>query len=275
MNGLSFSEFNKVYQSSVNEIWPHWSKQMQAEIARHCIAWSSGRTDFLNYLRVSSLRFFKAYQALIASRARSVCDVGGFWGVWPMTAKKLGFEVAMTETLRFYGESFAPLFDHIRQSGVSIFDYDPFEPDSRLPRQFDLITVMAVLEHYPHSLKTLIENVKHMTAKNGRIYFEAPNIAYWPKRIGLVRGQTPLAQLADIYRSEEPFIGHHHEFTLAEMRDLAGLSGLKIISEDLYNYSLADANKLKLLVRFPAMSIAFKLSPTSRECIVVLCEIEK
>ena len=204
-----------------------------------------------------------------------MCDVGGFWGVWPVTARKLGFEVAMTETLRFYGESFTPLFEQIEKSGVTIFEYDPFESGSVLPRQFDLVTVMAVLEHYPHSLKTLIENIKRMVAEDGRLYFEAPNIAYWPKRTGLLRGETPLAQLADIYCSEEPFIGHHHEFTLAEMRDLARLSGLKIITEDFYNYTLAGANKLKLLIRHPVMSLALMLSKTSRECITALCEINR
>lgn len=274
MTQHSFSEFDKVYQSSVDEIWPHWNEEMQSDIARHCIAWLPGRMDFLGYLRLSSIRFYKAYCSLVVTRGRSLCDVGGFWGVWPMTAKKLGFEVAMTETLKFYGESFTPLFEQIKQCGVEIFDYDPFNADSDLPQKFDFVTAMAVLEHYPHSLKTLIENVKRLTAPRGRIYLEAPNIAYWPKRIGLLRGQTPLAQLADIYLSETPFIGHHHEFTLPELHDLARLSGLKIISEDFYNYSLAEANKLKLLFRYPAMSLAFAFSRTSRECIAVLCEIQ-
>ncbi len=275
MTKLSFQEFNAVYLSSVDEIWPHWNETMQAEIARHCIAWSPGRTNFLNYLQVSSIRFYAAYCALIETGGKSLCDVGGFWGVWPVTAKKLGFEVVMTETLKFYGDSFMPLFEQIAKSGVTIFDYDPFARDAELPRQFDLVTVMAVLEHYPHSLKTLVENVKRMAAPNGRLYFEAPNIAYWPKRIGLLRGQTPLAHLADIYQSSEPFIGHHHEFTLQEMRDLARLGSLNIISEDYYNYSLAGANKLKLLIRYPVMSLAFVLAKTSRECITVLCEIKK
>lgn len=272
---LSYAKFDAVYQSSVDEIWPHWNEDMQAEIARHCVAWGPGRTDFLKYLRLSSVRFYRTYCALIQIGGRSVCEVGGFWGVWPVTAKKLGFDVSMTEALKFYGESFNPLFEHIRRSGVNIFDYDPFETAGKLPGRFDLVTVMAVLEHYPHSLKIFIENVKRMTAANGRIYFEVPNIAYLPKRIGLLRGQTPLANLADIYQSEEPFIGHHHEFTIDEMRGLARLSGLKIVTEEFYNYSLAgaDMKNRKLTILYPAISLAFKLSKMSRECIAVLCEI--
>jgi SAM-dependent methyltransferase len=273
MTKLSFAEFNAEYQSSVDDVWQHWNESMQADIARHCIAWAPGRMDFRDYLRVSSIRFYKAYEALIAGGGRSICDVGGFWGVWPITAKKLGFDVAMTETLKFYGTSFTPLFDEISKSGVTIIDYDPFLPDANLSRQFDLITVMAVLEHYPHSLKNLMENVKGILAAGGHIYLEAPNIAYWPKRIGMLRGQTPLANLADIYQSEEPFIGHHHEFTIAEMRDLARLCGLRIVCENFYNYTVANVSRLKMLIRHPAMSAAFGLSKTSRECIAVLCEI--
>lgn len=248
---------------------------MQTEIARHCVAWSPKRMNFRNYLMVSSIRFYKAYCALVETEAKSICDVGGFWGVWPMTAKKLGFDVAMTETLRLYGGSFTPLFTQISQSGVEIFDYDPFVSGNEQPGRFDFVTVMAVLEHYPHSLSTLIDNIKQLNTDKGSIYFEAPNIAYWPKRVGFLRGETPLAQLTDIYLSETPFIGHHHEFTIAEMRDLARLSGLTILREDFYNYSLADANKLKLFVRHPIMSLAFTLSKTSRECITALCKVQK
>ncbi len=275
MTILSFPEFNSLYQSSVAEIWPNWNEEMQTDIARHCIAWAPGNFDFLEYLKLSSVRFYKTYCKLIKTNAKSVCDLGGFWGVWPMTAKKLGFEVAMTETLKFYGRSFTPLFDQIKKNGVDIYDYDPFDPQAGLARQFDFVSVMAMLEHYPHSLETLIENLKSITAEKGNIYFEVPNIAYWPHRISLLRGQTPLAPLSDIYRSETPFIGHHHEFTIGEMRDLAKLSGLNIVSEDLYNYSLAGKNRLKLFIRYPLMSLAFMLSATCRECIAVLCEIKK
>lgn len=271
MRKLTFRDFDAIYQSSVDEIWPFWSEAMQAEIARHCIAWSPGHTDFLDYLRLSAIRFFKAYESLAASGSKSVCDVGGFWGVWPMTAKRIGFDVAMTESFRFYGNSFEPLFGQIAAAGVDLFDYDPFSSEPALRRTFDFVTVMALIEHYPHSLRRLVENLKQLTGPKGQIFFEVPNIAYWPKRVALLRGETPLAQLADIYLSEEPFIGHHHEMTIAEMRDLARLGRLEIISEHFYNYSLADKSRLRLWLRHPVLSFAVAMSRTSRECIAVVC----
>lgn len=245
---------------------------MQHEIARHCFAWSPDRMNFREYLRLSSVRYFKAFKALIAASGTSVCDVGGFWGVWPITLKKFGFDVAMTETLRFYGDSFDPLFAEIRGRGIEIYDFDPFEPDSRLPRDFDFVSLMAIIEHYPHSLRNLAENVKRLISPEGSIFFEVPNIAYWPKRVSLLFGKSPLVELADVYRSEIPFIGHHHEFTIDEMRDLARLAGLRIVGEEFYNYSTTGRNKMKLFVVHPVLSTATTLIKQTRECIAVVCQ---
>ena len=125
---------------------------------------------------------------------------------------------------------------------MTILDYDPFLPEASLSERFDVITVMAVLEHYPHSLKTFMTNIRSLTQPDGRLYIEVPNIAYWPKRTALLFGRTPLAQLTDIFHSEVPFIGHHHEFTIAELRDLVRLSGLSIVYEDYYNYTRSVAS---------------------------------
>lgn len=273
MQTRSFAEFNSAYLSCLDEIWPYWSEEMQVEIARHCSGWAPGKIDFYEYLRLSSVRFYKAWTALAVYDTTSLCDIGGFWGVWPMTAKKLGVAtVAMTESLKYYGSSFDPLFDQIKNRGVEIYDYDPFSTVAKPPQTFDLVTAMAVLEHYPHSLKTFLVNAKSLMKEDGHLLLEVPNIAYWPKRIGLLKGETPLASIEDIYLSNEPFIGHHHEFTVREVRDLARISELKIVREQTFNYTLADASKLKLLLRYPIMSLAFRFDQTSRECIMVVCE---
>jgi 2-polyprenyl-3-methyl-5-hydroxy-6-metoxy-1,4-benzoquinol methylase len=117
---------------------------------------------------------------------------------------------------------------------VEIFDYDPFEAEAALDRRFDVVTLMAVLEHYPHSHKILMKYISSLIRPDGKLYIEVPNIAYWPKRVSLLIGRTPLA---DIYRSDVPFIGHHYEFTITELRELADLSGMKALAEDFYNYT--------------------------------------
>lgn len=273
MSLISFQEFDRVYQDSVRAVFEHWTVEMQTQIALHCHSWSPGLFDFKNYLEASAIRFYKAYSSIAAEGPdSSVCDVGGFWGVLPLTLKTLGYRVVMTESLKYYNDSFDELFSFISGRGVEIFDYDPFEPTAALDEQFDVVTLMAVLEHYPHSHRTLMKNISGLMKPNGKLYLEVPNIAYWPKRVGLMMGRTPLAQLTDVYRSDVPFIGHHHEFTIAELRDLAHLSRMTVLAEDFYNYSPGSLPDIKMLVRHPAQFLAFLFLKETRECLAILCE---
>lgn len=121
----------------------------------------------------------------------------------------------------------------------------------------------------------MMRNIKTLMKPKGKLYMEVPNIAYWPKRVGLLMGRTPLAQLADVYRSDVPFIGHHHEFTIAELRELARLSSMRVVTEDFYNYTPGSFPNLKMLVRRPLQFTAFLLWKETRECLAVLCEREE
>lgn len=270
MSELPYSEFSEVYREVVADMWPHWNTEMQTEIARHCHGWRPGASDFKLYLEASVVRFYQAYQALRPSAEQTVCDVGGFWGVWALTLRALGHDVSMTETLRYYAGSFDPLFDHIREKGVVVYDLDPFDKDVELPRTFDLVSVMAVIEHYPHSLRTFMHNIKSLVTAGGRVYLEVPNIAYLPRRIGLLAGRTPLAEMGDIYHSEVPFIGHHHEFTIAELRQLARLSGFAVLEEYFLNYTPGTAGGLRSVLRMAA-KLPFWLFKETREVISILC----
>jgi len=248
---------------------------MQTELAAHCHSWGPGLFDFRNYLEVSAVRFYKAYESIaVNGNDQRICDVGGFWGVFPLTLKAIGYDVAMTESLKYYGESFTSLFKCIEDSGVQIFDYDPFLPGASLDESFDVVAVMAVLEHYPHSLRQFMQHIRSLIRPDGKVYIEVPNVAYWPKRVGMLKGQTPHAQLREIFLSDVPFIGHHHEFTIAELRDLAMLSGLSILNEDFYNYTPGSLRNLKMLLRSPFQFMAFTFARETRECLAVLCKLE-
>ena len=269
---LSFPDFDIVYQDSVSLLLNHWTVEMQQRMAVHGHGWSPGLFDVPNYLRCSSTRFYRVYlKAAERGTEQTLCDVGGQMGVLSVTLSKLGFDVTMTETLKYYGDLFKEFFECIAAQGVKLVDYDPFEPEAQLTRKFDFISVMAVIEHYPHSLKSFMGNIMQLMNPEARIYIEVPNIAYFPKRLRMLLGHTPLAPVKDIFLSEVPFIGHHHEFTISELRDLVHLSGLAIREESFYNYSLNCQPFWKKLVRY-ALEPAFLALKDSRECMAVLCE---
>lgn len=271
MNAISFSEFDRIYQPGVSFVLEHWTPEMQTELALHCHGWRPEAFDFTDYLRASSRRFYRAYLRCVEAGAETVCDVGGFWGVFPLAMKELGFDVAMTESLQYYGESFQALFNAIGERGVRIIDFDPFEAGARLDETFAVVTVMAVLEHYPHSLREFMANVDTIVKPGGHLYLEVPNIAYWPHRMGMLRGRSPLVNVADVYQSRAPFIGHHHEFTRSELNTLARLSGWRVLRDESYNYTPGVLPRLKYVVRSPVQFLAFSLWPDTRECLTVWC----
>lgn len=266
--------FRSTYLRSLSDVMAHWTPEMQEEIARHNQGWRVGVTDFEGYLRNSELRFWTAYSAL--RRHGSVdrlCDVGGFFGVFPLTLRRLGHEVAMTESLQYYSESFTALFDFLRREGVTIIDHDPFTGKAPEVAAFDAVTVLAVLEHYPHSLKPFMTAVRAMVKPRGRLCIEVPNIAYWPRRWALMNGRSPLVPVGEIYRSEIPFLGHHHEFTGAELCSLVELSGLQQIEMIHYNYSFQGKLLMRLISDFPLTLMS--LMPSMRECVCVVAGVQE
>ena len=270
MKVISFKEFNKIYQGIVEEVYRYWTAQMQKEMALHCHNWGPDRFNVKTYLQASVIRYYIAYHSFAEQEScHTFCDVGGFWGVFPITLKKFGLEVTLTESLKYYGTSFSSLFNFIGEQGVNIIDYDPFQMDPFLD-QFDAVTVMAVLEHYPHSLRVFMKNLTSMMRPEGKIYIEVPNIAYWPKRRNLLLGKSPLTPLQEIYQSETPYIGHHHEFTISELKTLVELSDLRIEREFFFTYS-SSGDPWERVCYKPVETIIQWIWPETRELLAVLC----
>ncbi len=235
---MSDFSFESEYRQAVRSVSRFLTPEMQQLIAEHNQGWSVEEHDFRHYLDLSLVRFQKAYERIRLRHpdGGDVVDFGGFWGVLPICLAQAGYRVTMTETLRFYGKAFDPLFDHIRTSGVTVIDFDPFV-DEPLDKTCDVITAMAILEHYPHSLQQLMTSVVRMLRPQGSFIGDVPNLAYLEWRLRLLRGRSPLAPIGTIYRSAIPFTGHHHEFVTSELEELADLAGLQLAHLDYFNYS--------------------------------------
>jgi 2-polyprenyl-3-methyl-5-hydroxy-6-metoxy-1,4-benzoquinol methylase len=270
---LPFRDFDLIYQKAVESVWQYWTPEMQNELATHCSGWRQGAFDFKRYLEASAIRYYYAYVAIVEENPHHICDIGSLWGVFAVTLKSLGYDVTVTEALQYYSDGFQPLFEYIAARGIIIKNYDPFQKNSILPEKFDFITAMAILEHYPHSLKDFMDNVTAMLSPKGVLYLEVPNIAYWPKRIDLLLGRSPLPDVKDIYFSKIPYIGHHHEFTMEEFKDLAELSGLSVLREGYYTYS-ENPLTIKKMLRNPLKFMAYLLLKDSRECLTLLCKLK-
>lgn len=258
---LTYRDFEKVYLETVEEVYTLWTPEMQQSIAQHNLGWAQPY-NFHKYLIRSTTRFYRAYKA-IPNKDATCLDLGGFWGVFPLTLKKLGFDVTMTEAKKYYDSCFNNLFDHIENSGVNVVDLDPFETD--IPANYDFITILAVMEHIPFSLKYFLGNVKQHLSENGVVYADVPNMAYYFKRTGLLMGKTPLPDIMTIYNSKVPFTGHHHEFTRSEFETLFSHAGFKVIKTELFNYSI-DLD-FKFILQHPVASFFLTAFGDTREVI--------
>ena len=264
---VSYKEFEKIYNKHLDVIYSFWTAEMQENIAKHNLSWQ--KLDFELYLRLSVKRFFIAYEN-IPDNAKTCCDIGGFWGIYPIVLKELGYDVVMTESSKFYNKAFDNLFNYVRENGVKIVDIDPFTEEFEGGSKYDCISVMAVLEHIPSSIAFFMNNLMKIMPKGGSLYIEVPNIAYFRNRLALLRGKTPLSHIEVIYNSASPFIGHHHEYSLVELKSLYTMNNLSIKNVERYNYSM-KINPIKVL-RYPLSNLAFAFNPNSREVLAVLGE---
>lgn len=224
--------------------------------AKHNVGWRKGRFDAQGYLRMSAERYWRAYRLVVSARARSVLDVGGFLAAFPLALARLGFDVAIAEHYEYYGTAFDRIAGHARENGVRVIDMDftATVPDrATFLESFDAVTCMAVAEHLAHSPRALMENIRAALKPGGTLAFEVPNLAFWPKRYAfLVRGESVLAPMSDVYHSDVPFTGHHREYTIADARYVVGEAGLDVVREETFNYGFDTRSAWNRLKYAPA-----------------------
>ena len=262
METLSLRAFDALYQDVVTDVLRLWTPAMQEELIVHCRGWGSGGFDLERHLRGSSIGFHHAYRSVCAG-ASGVCDVGGFWGVFPITLRRLGLDAAMIESLRYYGDTFDPLFDHIAGSGVEIIDYDPFIERPTFGARFDAVTVMSGLDRSPSALRWFMENVTALMKPGGMLYIGAPNAAYLPKRVARLLGHIVPTRARET--ATHPIADG--EFTLDELHHLAALGGLTVTEEHCHNSSRPAPDGMLS----PLESLLLALLKGSRECVGVAC----
>jgi 2-polyprenyl-3-methyl-5-hydroxy-6-metoxy-1,4-benzoquinol methylase len=212
-------------------------------LGRHNPAWGPGRHDVRGYLEASEKRYVYALCLLRRSgagplRDLRLLDVGGFMGAFPLALRRIGAEVALTEKYDYYYGAFDPIRDLLADAGVQVLDVDFTEPlGASETGRFDAVFNMAVAEHLAHSPRPMMDNTRAVLVESGRLLLEVPNLAYWPRRMALLRGETVHPPLPDVYVADPPFTGHHREYTEADLRELHELAGFTVHDLVTLNYT--------------------------------------
>jgi len=232
-------DFREIYLDTFSEIKKYITREALIGLSKHNYDWHPDRYNMAEYLKKSAAKSERTYCFIKKKYPDKIkiLDVGGFFGVFPVTLKKMGYEVAITEKYAYYEGHFKPIMDYIKANNIDIYDTDPVLSEVTLPQKYDLITCIAVIEHLANSPKVLFSNFNKNLSEKGGLIIEVPNINYGYKIIELLRGNNILPNIKAIYNSKTPFIGHHHEYTAKEMSWLLAKTGFDLKQLNTYNYS--------------------------------------
>jgi len=264
--------FASAYGKAVRDVLRFVSNEQLRLVAKHNPGWGPERFDVKAYLDASAVRYANVVEMAEkfhqeqGRRELTLLDVGGFFGAFALTMCRMGWQVTLSEKYSYYGTAFDELRTFLESEGASVWNEDLTEKSDRTSDgRFALVTVLALLEHLPHSPKTLMENVVAETALGGLIVVEVPNIAYWPKRLQFLRGHTVHPPLRDVYDAEIPFTGHHREYTIEELRNILEWMSLDVEELRTLNYTPWPKGnwKQRLLLEWPIQTF-----PGCREVIM-------
>ncbi len=128
-----------------------------------------------------------------------------------------------------FGVSVQELRSMLERQGVSTAECDiqrdllPL-PDSSL----DVVTCLAVLEHFHHSPKKVFAEMRRVLKPGGRIVLLTPNSVNLRKRVHVLLGKSNLPPMEQFWK-EPQWYGHVREPNLPELRWMAETSGFSIV----------------------------------------------
>lgn len=182
-------------------------------------------------------RFAKAIDLLNLDRPSRVVDLGCFIPHLPIALARLGHRVTIVERFELYGPSFGRELTRVAsEEGIEVVDTDLSSDDLVRLGAFDVVLLMAVLEHLNGSPRALLERIRSILAPGGRLLVEVPNIAELGQRLRLALGRSPLPDYGTYLASAYPFTGHNREMTAAELRFALEATGYRVEHLEDYDY---------------------------------------
>lgn len=185
-------------------------------------------------------------------------DCGSYFGNFSLMLARCGYRVEALDSYARYGRAFTTITALLTSAGVLIRDLDDGLQAVPLHR-YHAVLAMGVIEHIPHTPRRFLTALDERLADGGWLFLDTPNLAYVYTRDRLHRGESIFCPLSAQWHTEEPFEGHHREYTITEiewMLDQIGHTDRRI---ETFNYSLlvlpriegADAERAREMERDP------------------------
>jgi SAM-dependent methyltransferase len=270
--------FDKAYAEALRRLAPYLAdRSMQAAASRNDVSLHPDSFDVSNYLHSSIGRYRLAIRRAAEfspSPAGRWVEVGCFYPVFPVALALLGRHVTVVERYAFYPPAFLDMYGRVaREFGVEFVDADLASAPGGLPARLagtaGVVSCLAVLEHLPHTPRHLLGACRESLQPDGVFLCEVPNALYWGHLRGIPRGRHPGQPIEVVYRSAVPYVGHHREYTQADLRWVLAQAGFSLLQLDRYTYSMTPRGIAGRLAAAPAF-----LVPGLREVMLAVCRRE-
>lgn len=213
---------------------------------------------YLKYQRDPSLYFIDAeinrflYSAEYINKnfpkTAKILDIGLFVPVLPIVLTKLGFQIEAIEKLSLYEDALDPILEFIETKyKFTVHNIDIINDDiSQFKKEYDLVLLMAILEHLNGSPKKLLEICRELLSLSGSLMVEVPNVASLSRRLAfLFKGNPPFPDFQDYFLSDYPFEGHNREYNSRELQYALTNTGFDIYEFESLNIALIPGAKLR------------------------------
>jgi SAM-dependent methyltransferase len=169
-----------------------------------------------------------------------VLDIGTNIGSFALLAAKHGCRVSALDYA-----SYADIYAKIHaEQGVEFRACDlaadplPFEDNS-----FDFVTYTDVIEHHAFSPRPVLREIHRVLVPGGRVIILTPNQASIYNRLMLLFGRSIYGVFDHFFDSTPDrsiYLGHHHEFTRAELSAALERTGFKVLESRVIEEDLAS-----------------------------------
>jgi 2-polyprenyl-3-methyl-5-hydroxy-6-metoxy-1,4-benzoquinol methylase len=260
------------YQEAIRFLKPYITRDVCKKIAVLDISMDPDRPfDFVSYLERSAIRYDRIFRQSLISGAKWL-EIGCLFPAFPIALSLMGMNVSIVEDFSFYPSEIHQMYAQVSNTfGIRFLNHNlSTQEDMVLPDRYDYASLLGVLEHLPHTPRFLLENIHLNLNSNGILYVDVPNLYFSFNIQRFMKGQHIQQPIATLYRSGIPFVGHHREYSVTDLRFVLGEAGFRVKGLELFNYSTNFS-----LRRIANPSLLFHLlsqMPSFRELIFVECQ---
>jgi 2-polyprenyl-3-methyl-5-hydroxy-6-metoxy-1,4-benzoquinol methylase len=227
--------------------------------------------DYVNYLERSVIRYENIFQRSLRTGANWL-EVGCLFPALPIALSLMGLSVSIVEDFSFYPPEIHHMYSDVSKTfGIRFHNHNlSTQNNMDLQARYDYASLMGVIEHLPHTPRFLLENIHLNLQQKGILFVDVPNLYFSFNIQRFLKGQHIQQPIATLYQSDIPFVGHHREYTVADLRFVLAKAGFKITELKLFNYS-ADFSLRNIINSSLPFHVLSQMS-SFREVVFVECQ---